>query len=159
MSVVVGVLQDLFVNSEWQQIDRIPDSRLYEVAAARAWDMATRNYFSHEDQDGHWPNWWVRHYQYLLPESYDDECNQVESLARGFLDPREALAALVASPSHHEHMTGQGFWHDHIMFGVGYAVRGLNTYYVIITAPQERKAVPDMETVYLPRVEKWIVNP
>jgi hypothetical protein len=172
---MADVLQDLFVNAEWQEIYRSPDTRLMIVAQDRAFDMLDRDYFDHEDPDGLWPNHWVRAQGFMLPPGYKDDSNQVESIASGYRSARGALTALVESPDHHEHMTGQGFWADHEMFGVGYAARDLERIWVIVTAPRiyttnlplilasamqtGEKLGEFPEVLYMPRVERLIVNP
>ena len=144
------VLQELFVNADWQGIFRSPYARLMEVARERAIDMATKNYFDHEDPDGVWPNERVRASGFQLPDWYPDDSIQVESIAAGHLTPADALTALVASEDHHDHMTGKGFWVGHVLFGVGCAENEdsrYQRYYVIVTAPRRYD-------IFLPKLMK-----
>jgi uncharacterized protein YkwD len=148
-------MSKLFRGSKWQLIAREEHFVLMEMAQARAEDMAQLGYFSHVDQRGIWPNENLRKFGYSLPDNYPDDSNQVESIAKGFLTAKGALTALVESPAHHDHMVGKGMWNEHTAFGVGYATAGGDTYYVIVTAP------PDLglHTVYLPAIERLLVNP
>lgn len=175
------VLQDLFTTSLWQEIYRAPDDRLMAVAYRRATEMADSNFFDHVDPYGVWPNKRVRGAGFPLPEHYRDDSNQVESIAAGHLTPADALTALVASEDHHDHVTGKGFWIRHVLFGVACAENASSRYqryYVIVTAPRRfdiflpsvMKQARELggtvvyeegfpQVMYLPRVERLIVNP
>ena len=97
-----------FVNAEWQERKGLllSDDTLMDVAQFRATDMSLQKYFDHEDPIGYWPNYWVRNYGYKLPEHWDDEANNVESIGKGFTSPSAFMEALYHSDAHRPHVTG-----------------------------------------------------
>ena len=155
-------LEYYFVHAVWQEQKRlIKDSRLMNMAQARAEDMVARNYFSHEDPDGVWPNKHARKHAYKIPESYPDESNYVESIAAGYTSPYAALEGLHSSTAHRDHVAGRNFWVNHKIFGVGYS-EGHPKYkyiYVVVTAPPEKDPPPQEEFdqhLYLPFIQGGI---
>lgn len=148
-----------FVNAEWQERPVLmSDDKLMRTAQYRATDMASLGYFDHVDREGVWPNKRVRYHDYVLPESWPDDTNYVESIGMGFSTPEGCIEAMYASDPHRPHVTGNvPFFFQQIYFGVGYRenVNGF-PYYVLITAPPEPKPKPDPEDhdVFLPGVYK-----
>jgi hypothetical protein len=136
-----GIIDELivhFIRAKWQtRLDLKVDTRLMDVAQARAEDMATNDYFGHEDQKGIWPNTHVYDSGYRLPVWYPRRANQVESIALGYGTAVNALDALAESSEHEQHMTGGGFWWNHTRFGVGFAWHDDRRVWVIVTAPEE----------------------
>ena len=150
-----GDLAFYFINADWQeQKSLVTDERLMEAAQARADDMVAKNYLSHENPDGVWPNQHVRDYHYNLPENYPNDSNWVESLAAGYPSPYAALEGLHNSPAHYGHITGSDFWTTHSVFGVGYRNDHpkFKFLYVILTAPpEETTPTQDLDQkLYLP---------
>jgi uncharacterized protein YkwD len=129
------------------------------LAQRRAEDMVKRDYFSHIDPDGIWPNAHVMATGFRLPPFYSPDNNQVEALASGYRTAELALDALSLSPAHRDFMRGEGFWSDHFCFGVGYAEdldpSHTERIYVVITAPTEKK----IHTIFLPSITTGIMEP
>jgi hypothetical protein len=152
-------LEYYFVHTSWQEQTRlIKDSRLMNMAQARAEDMVARQYFAHEDPDEKWPNFHVRKHAYKLPENYPNDSNWVESIAAGYTSPYAALQGLHQSPAHHDHVVGSNFWRTHNIFGVGYMPghERYNHIYVVVTAPSEQIPPPRTELdqhMYLPFIQ------
>ena len=148
-----------FVNAEWQERPVLmSDDRLMVSAQSRADDMTRKNYFDHVSPLGVWPNEWVRLDEYVLPESWPDDANYVESIGKGFSTPEGCLEAMYNSDAHRPHVTGNvPFFFRQIYFGVGYRLSSdlKDTYYVLITAPPEPQIVdPEDHDVFLPGVYK-----
>lgn len=114
---------------------------LAQVARERAVDMATRDYFDHENPDGLGPNRLVEQAGYQLPDWYDQaaDANNIESIAAGYTTPDDAWNGWLDSPGHRNHVLGESdFFADQTNYGVGYAFSAGSTYkhyWVFITAP------------------------
>lgn len=115
---------------------------LAKVAAARAADMAARNYVDHVNPDGYGPNYLVRAAGYPLPQFYSQakDGNNVESLAAGYATAAEAWAGLLESEAHRTHLLGlDKFYAEQVEYGIAY-VNDPNSsfkyYWVIITAKE-----------------------
>ena len=150
-------MANYFKTADWQTRTNLrTDDRLMSIAHFRAGDMCDRSYFSHQDPDGYWPNKNVRLAGYELPDFYQDDSNQVESIAVGFETYQDAFAALVASPEHTSHMRGLSFWEGHTFFGVGMRVDRGCRLYVVITAPPEEEGEENDYTVHLPVISRGV---
>lgn len=86
------------------------DSRLMQSAAAKAADMATRNYFDHVNPDGYRMAYWINNagYSYSLAG---------ENLAKGFSSIDRLINAWVASATHYKNLVESKFTN----IGVGMA--------------------------------------
>lgn len=115
------------------------DPILSQVARARAADMARRGYFSHENPDGHGPNYLVRQAGYSLPPFYSAEGNNVESIAAGRASASETWSDWMSSSPHKRHLLGEiAFYAEQTSIGVGYVYEAgsrYRAYWVVITAP------------------------
>ncbi len=151
---IIDQMVAYFMTATWQsRINLQTDDRLMAVALSRATDMAENDYFSHVTIDGVWPNQQVVDAGYVLPDWYDLRANYVESIASGFGSAVRALDALAASLKHMDYMIGNGFWKDHMRYGMGFGWVDDRRIYVVLTAPVEETAQPaDSYTIYLPHV-------
>lgn len=108
---------------------------LSQVARARAEDMATRNYFSHTNPDGHQANFLVEQAGYLLPDYYPNDGNNIESIGLNYSTAADAWQAWKNSPAHRVHILGEDpFYAEQTDYGVGYAESSNGKYWVVITA-------------------------
>jgi uncharacterized protein YkwD len=113
---------------------------LAKVARERAWDMATRGYFSHVNPDGVGPNTLVERAGYRLPAAYDHGLagNNIESAAEGYASAAAAWRHWMASGRHRAHLLGTGANFDRqTEFGIGYAMRPGSrfvSYWVVLIA-------------------------
>jgi len=96
------------------------DSTVARIAERRAADMRLRQYIAHVDPDGAGPNWHLRYGGVRLPDYYDksDAGNNVESIRLGPPNAADAMAALIASPAHADHVLGRGFFGGQTHIGV-----------------------------------------
>ena len=140
-----------FVTAPWQERHELHVHEiLMQAAQMRAVDMSARDYFSHVSPEGQWPNGLVRELGYELPTSWPDDKNYIESIASGQLTSREALDAFAKSVTGHSpHAMGQGFFANHLYFGVGVTP---TRYYVLITAPPEPE--PVRHEIFVPHVRR-----
>lgn len=96
------------------------NSALAAAAGSRADEMAEFDYFAHESPvTGLWPNGVARSFGYLLPRSWPDEANCIESIHRGLPTPISVLHAFLDSPDHHGQMLGEGSYAAHREIGAG----------------------------------------
>lgn len=118
-------------------------SRLRAAAQAHAEELRRREVEHHEPHgydlhrglDGRLPNGRVRLHGYALPAIWPDDINYIESVAIHHRGPAAALAMLVASPAHVDHVTGRvGFFAEQTVYGVGYAPPA---WYCLVTCPPE----------------------
>lgn len=94
---------------------------LTDAAQLHCESMARRGYFAHVTPDGVWPNKMARDAGYVLPASWPDDANYVESIAAGYPTPQEAWSAWMHSPSHKRHLLGESsFFAAQTCVGVGY---------------------------------------
>lgn len=130
----------LWLGAPWQQRrNATEDARLVAAAQAHAEELRHREldlrephgYAMHRGLDGRMPNARVRLHGYPLPAEYPDDLNMVESIAVQHQGPEVALAQLVASPSHTEHLQGAGWFGTHTAVGVGYAAPA---WWVVVSA-------------------------
>lgn len=134
--IVAQQLAFLFV-TDAEQKRKHPhcDSRLVAAAMYRAQDMATRNYFSHLDLDGHTPNYWARAYGCALPDWYPVDANNIESIGLNYTGAQQVWDGWKISPAHHDHVLGVGFWQAQTSYGFGYAESESGKYWVLMSAP------------------------
>ena len=96
------------------------NASLAASAQARSDDMAANDYFSHQSPlTGGWPNSVARVNGYDLPGWWPDEANNIESLHMGSPDPERVLQSFIESPTHRNHVMGQGWFAFHQEIGVG----------------------------------------
>lgn len=146
-----GETNDAFTNALLTLMESNPDQkravltpyvRLDYAAQQHAEDMARRNFFSHENPDGIWPNQRVRDTGYELPAEWPNDRNYCESICAGQPTPQEAWNAWMHSESHKTHLLGlTGFFAAQVNVGVGYAHNSGSVYqhyWVIVSAPLER---------------------
>lgn len=105
-----ALLQD--TNSERTQAD-VPllseNAQLDQAAQAKAKDMATRNYWSHDTPDGNPP--WV----FVTNQNYTYQ-KLGENLAAGFDNEQSAINGWMASPHHKENLLDPSF--SQVGFGI-----------------------------------------
>jgi len=117
------------------------NSILAQVARDRARDMATRDYFDHVNPDGLGPNALVEQAGYVLPAYYSDDpaANNIESIAAGHKDGREAWRGWMDSPGHRQHLLAEEpFYAEQVEYGIGhvFVAKGnkYGHYWVVLTA-------------------------
>lgn len=114
------------------------DHRLTAAALWMCRDMAARAEAGtlrgdlHRDSLGRNANERVRTY-YPLPLAYEDHLNYVESVAVDHRGPGEALAMLLDSPSHHDHIVGAGWFGTQTRWGMAFVAPA---WYVLVSAPK-----------------------
>jgi serralysin len=97
-----------------------PSDTLADAAGFRSDEMAQGNYFDHQSPiTGDWPNAVARDYGYLLPAYWPDQANSIESIHRGNPTLLGVLQSFVDSPTHRNHLMGQGWFATHREIGVG----------------------------------------
>lgn len=101
-----------------------PDNRLMRCAADHAAYLASRMgdqllQSMHVGEGGSYSNGRVLASGYKLPSAYSPLRNNVESCARDAGGPDAALAGLLASPAHHDHLMGIGGFSDRVVYGIG----------------------------------------
>lgn len=137
-----NILATILITAPWQERPELEcNKKLTRIAQARAAYIATWGGITgHIDRDGVNTNEWVEARGYDLPSHYGKTSNNIESLAYGYPSAMWAMTGLLASPDHHTHIVGHGFYNNQSQMGVGYAFVGgtkYTRYYVIITAPPE----------------------
>lgn len=137
MNVTSTEVSSLFLNDAGQhRVNARCDTSLVKAAQHRADDMATRGYFSHNDPEGHTPNYWARTLGCRLPDWYPVEGNQIESIALNYPTAAEAWAAWLSSPGHRVHVLGElDFYAQQIVYGVGVSRSAWGTTYVLMSSP------------------------
>jgi len=96
------------------------NSHLTDSAAFKADEIAEYDYFAHQSPvTGMWPNELARDWGYALPTPFPDDANNIESLHTGSPVPFNVLGSFAASPSHRDHVFGQGWFGTHFEVGVG----------------------------------------
>lgn len=120
-SLLESELYRLIRSHPQQQRERLEwDVDLQTIARRRCENMRRDQYVGHVDPDGHGPNWWVHHYG-ELPDWYehDGDVNWIESIRLGPGDAADALAALLFSPRHRDHVLGEGWFGGQWRMGIG----------------------------------------
>ena len=108
----------LDINNQRSQM--IQSLELTTAAQWRAEYIETNDYFSHCTKEGDCPNRIIKRFGCDHP--YNENGNAVESLVRGTADARAAYNALIASPSHKEHLHGLNeMTRKQIYYGVGFS--------------------------------------
>lgn len=133
------VMGKIFATSDWQ---RRPSPRchpLLALAAQRKADsMLQERYFSHTFPDGTSANANVRRTGYTLPDWYQINDNNVESIGLNYPTPQAMFDAWLTGDLHRRHIAGEhSFFQEQNCFGMGYTKGPANSgiYYVVITAP------------------------
>jgi len=101
---------------------------LAKVAEAKAYDMASRNYFGHTDPDGYGMNYFINKAGYQLEPKWltNKANNYFESIAAGAKDGEDVVRILVVdanTPSlgHRKHLLGMDEWNSSLVdIGIGY---------------------------------------
>lgn len=101
---------------------------LARVAEARAYDMATRDYFGHVDPDGYGPNYHIHHGGYTLNPDWLKSltANNFESIAANYARATDGIRSLILGKGqpikyHRKHLLGMDKWnHSLIDIGIGY---------------------------------------
>ena len=111
------------------------DARLAAAAQEQADWLAANDFAAdaHGGANGSTANERVRATGYRLPSYWPARGNQVESVTRSWDAPDEAARDLAAHDTHRDHVLGLGWFAGHTQYGVGHA----QTYYVLVTAPEE----------------------
>lgn len=114
----VAYQQEAGLNVDLSYVARQPplavNASLIASAGFHAEEMAAHNYFGHQSQvTGDWPNKMARDHGYMLPASWPNNANFVESIAAGtfFSTAAGPLALLiedpgVSPPGHRNHLLG-----------------------------------------------------
>jgi len=93
---------------------------LAAAAGFRVDEMAQHDYFAHRSPiTGDWPNKVARDFGYPLPLWFPDDENNIESIFGGNPSGEVALGAFIGSPSHRDHVMGQGGFAAYSEIGVG----------------------------------------
>lgn len=125
----------LIRTAEWQERESmVCDPRLLLAAQAHAQDMVDFRYFSHTSLAGETVNELVK--RFGCEHDYGPG-NYFESIAGGFPTVETALLALLASPHHRAHISGEGWFGSQHLYGVGYAQHLLepaDTKFVVLIA-------------------------
>lgn len=96
------------------------NDHLASAAGFRADEMARYDYFAHQSPiTGLWPNKIARNHGYRLPYYWPDAANNIESIHRGNPTILGVLQSFVNSPTHRNHVMGQGWFGTHEEIGVG----------------------------------------
>lgn len=110
----------IIISAGWQQRQEIViHPLLVRAAMKRAMSMATRGYFGHTDPDGVTPNEVARSVGYKLPDWYSPKGNNIESIYIGSDEPEDVVNTWFASPKHHDHLVGDGFYQSQNAIGIG----------------------------------------
>ncbi len=114
------------------------DHRLVSAAQKHAEFLSSRTpeqekLSMHIGRNGSYANERARAEGYKLPDYYDNDANNIESCYRGGTKPENVLHGFLNSPPHYNHIMGQGWFEDHIVYGVGYSVND----WVVLIAPVE----------------------
>ena len=111
------------------------NNELFASSGFHAEEMAARNYFGHQSAvSGAWPNKMARDQGYVLPSTWSDDANNIESIAAGYSTTLAALNGLlidegVPSLGHRRHLLGMGdFYGANREIGVGYGYSPTATY-------------------------------
>lgn len=112
------------------------DNRLVKAAMHRAQDMATTNYFSHMSPSGETPNSVVLQFGCVLPDYYNLEGNQIESIGLNYASAQQMWDGWKDSPGHRVHVLGEvDFYAEQTSYGIGYAEGNDSRYWVLLTTP------------------------
>jgi hypothetical protein len=114
------------------------DSRLVRAAQKHAEYLSSRTgdqllQSMHIGRNGSSSNQRARTEGYHLPDYYPVDANNIESCTRTSDKAQDALNNLLNSPHHYDHITGQGWYADHIVYGFGFSGND----WVIVIAPSE----------------------
>lgn len=104
------------------------DDALARVAEARAYDMASRDYFGHVDPDGYGPNYHIHQGGYSLNPDWltNKTTNNFESIAANYPSATDGIRALIigrgqSTKYHRKHLLGMDKWnHSLTDIGIGY---------------------------------------
>lgn len=102
---------------------------LAQVAEAKAYDMANRDYFGHTDPDGYGINYFINKSGYTLDPNWlqNKSDNFFESIAANNVSGQAAIEALVidqgqASLGHRNHLLGLDKWNASLVdIGIGFS--------------------------------------
>jgi cysteine-rich secretory family protein len=102
---------------------------LAQVAEAKAYDMANRDYFGHTDPDGYGINYFINKSGYTLDPNWlkNKADNFFESIAANNVNGEAAIRALIidqgqASLGHRNHLLGLDKWNASLTdIGIGFA--------------------------------------
>ena len=115
---------DIMINDPNQQrAFLVCDPILAQVARDRAFDIGTRNYFSHTNPDGYGPNYLVQQAGYILPSYYNQTLtgNNIEPICGGSSTASDAWNAMMGSNGHRSHLLGlDPFFAEQTDYGIGY---------------------------------------
>lgn len=110
---------------------------LARIAEARAYDMATRDYFDHTDPDGNGVNYHINRGGYWLNPDWlkDRRANNFESIAANYETATAGIKSLILGKNspmlfHRKHLLGMDEWnhtlHD---IGIGFVRRDSGSQY------------------------------
>ncbi|MBK8086816.1 MAG: CAP domain-containing protein [Chitinophagaceae bacterium] len=110
---------------------------LAKAAEAKAYDMASRNYFNHIDPNGYGMNYYIQKNGYSLEPAWTNSKrnNFFESIAAGVNSGEEAIRLLiidkgVPSLGHRKHLLGIGSFNASLTdIGIGFARRNSGSNY------------------------------
>jgi len=124
--------QELNFNEDINRVSSVEliwNDTLAQVAEAKAFDLANRNYFDHVDPDGYGINYFIAESGYSLnPEwTVNKSDNNFESLAAGPPTGSEAIKKLVKDSRdpnrrHRKHLLGLDEWNGNVTdVGIGFS--------------------------------------
>jgi len=96
------------------------NANLTDSAGFKANEIAEYGYFAHQSAvSGMWPNQLAMEMGYTLPPGFPEDANNIESLHSGSPVPFNVVGSFTGSPSHRDHVLGQGWFGTHMEVGVG----------------------------------------
>lgn len=109
---------------------------LAKVAENRAYDMASKNYFSHTSKEGYGVNYYINKAGYSLNASWlkSKSSNFFESIAANQGSGENAIKALIideglSEKGHRNHLLGLDEWNSSLTdIGIGYVTSSASTY-------------------------------
>lgn len=111
------------------------DSRLVQAAQYRANDMVNEQYFAHISPSGDSPNAVARRFGCKLPDYYETQGNQIESIGLNLASAQAEWDAWKSSPGHRMHVLGElDFWKQQDDYGFAVSQSSWGKVYVVITA-------------------------
>lgn len=119
------------------------DARLVKAAQGQADWLAAHDFDArdpHLGAGGSTANERVRATGYQLPSWWPEQDNNAESAIRSWGAPSQATDELMAHVTHYDHMHIEGWFVDHVVWGVGAAAATIErggVFYVVVTAPRE----------------------
>lgn len=141
----MNVMADIFAQT-WMILlddkskDMFCDERLVRAAQKQAEFLADNDFqypHPHLGENGSTANQRAEAEGYRLP--WRNDSNNIESAVHGWRGPEMSAISLATHDTHIPHMMRQGWFSNHVVWGVGAAKSNLDTgeFYVVVSAPIE----------------------